>query len=52
MPPYRQGGDGTKVHYNLYYLFLEDKIKKPLPAQQREKILQTIQEFYKKKKLP
>ena len=33
---------------NLYYLFLEDKVKHPMPKEHSEKILKKILEIYKK----
>ncbi len=41
-----------KAHYNLYYLFLEDKEKNPLSAQQIEAIQKKIEKYLKKIKPP
>lgn len=41
-----------KDHYNLYYLFLEDKEKNPLPIQQSEAIRKNLEKFYEKIKPP
>lgn len=35
-----------KEHYNLYYLFLEDKEKHPPPVQQSEAIRKNIEKFF------
>jgi hypothetical protein len=42
----------VKEHYNLYYLFLEDKEKHPLPAQRSEAIRKNIKIFLEKIKPP
>lgn len=38
--------------YNLYYLFLEDKEKHPMPDDQKEKILNTLQALFRRMKPP
>ena len=37
-----------KERYNLYYLFLEDKEKHPLPIQQSEAIRKNIEKIFEK----
>lgn len=39
-------------HYNIYYLFLEDKEKKNLPEDRNTLIQKDIEDFYKKIKPP
>lgn len=41
-----------KEHYNLYYLFCEDKERHPMPADKKEKILKNLQDFFKSTKPP
>jgi len=38
--------------YNLYYLFLEDKAKNPLPPQKKTEIEKNLEKFFKKIKPP
>jgi hypothetical protein len=42
----------VKEHYNLYYLFLEDKEKHPLSAQRSETIRKNIEKYFRKIKPP
>jgi len=35
-------------HYNLYYLFLEDKLKHPLPVEKFSEIQKNLEKFFKK----
>ena len=35
-----------REHYNLYYLFLEDKLKNQMPAEKKEKILEKLKKIY------
>ncbi len=39
-------------HYNLYYLFLEDKQKKPMPEQKARDIRKNLEIFFKNIKPP
>ena len=39
-------------HCNLYYIFLEDKAKNPMPEERSEKILQKIINIFKNIKPP
>lgn len=39
-------------HCNLYYIFLEDKAKNPMPEERREKILKIIINIFKNIKPP
>ena len=39
-------------HYNLYYLFLKDMERNPLPVEQREAIRKNIENFSEKIKPP
>ena len=39
-------------HYNIYYLFLDDKEKHPIPKDTKEQILKNIEKFYQKIKPP
>lgn len=39
-------------HYNLYYLFLEDKQKHPLPEHRANTIRKNIEKFFKNIKPP
>ena len=41
-----------KEHYNLYYLFYEDKQRHPMPIDRKEKILKKLQEIFKNIKPP
>lgn len=41
-----------KEHYNIYYLFLEDRAKNPVPDDRNEAIRKNIENFYKKIKPP
>ena len=41
-----------KKHYNLYYLYLEDKEKHSLPVQQSEVIRKNIEKFFGEIKPP
>lgn len=36
-----------KLHYNLYYLFLEDKMRNPMAALRAEEIRKAVERFYK-----
>ena len=48
-----KGGDyGVKKHYNLYYLFEEDKVKHPMPSEAKDRIRKNLQDFFKKIKPP
>jgi len=42
----------VKEHYNIYYLFLEDKRQHKMPSEKKEKILKSLQEIFKKIKPP
>lgn len=37
-------------HYNLYYIFLEDREKNPMPEERSEKVLKKILEIFQKNK--
>ena len=39
-------------HYNLYYLFLEDKRKHPMPEHKVQAIRKNIEKFFEKIKPP
>lgn len=39
-----------KEHYNLYYLFLEDKLQNPMPEGQRIITRKKIQKLFQKNK--
>ena len=41
-----------KEHYNIYYLFLEDKEKHPLPIQHSEAIRKNVEKIFEKIKPP
>ena len=41
-----------KKHYNLYYLYIEDKEKQSLPVQQSEGIRKNIEKFFGEIKPP
>ena len=41
-----------KEHYNLYYLFLEDKLKNPMPEKRRLEMRSALEKFYKSLKPP
>lgn len=48
-PPYRQkgkGGEIMKKHYNLYYIFLEDKLRNAMPAFRAEEIRRAVVRAY------
>jgi hypothetical protein len=48
-----KGGDFcVKEHYNIYYLFAEDKKRHQMPDDKKEKILKNLQEFFKNIKPP
>jgi len=42
----------VKNHYNLYYLFLEDKEKHPMSDRGNQAIRKNVENFYKKIKPP
>ena len=46
------GGVNLKEHYNIYYIFLEDKEKHPLPEVKDKEIKDNIKEIYKNINLP
>lgn len=39
-------------HYNLFYLFLEDKAKNPLSPEKKKEIQKNLENFFKKIKPP
>ena len=39
-------------HYNLYYLFLEDKAKHPLPPEKKAEIQKNLEKFFENIKPP
>ena len=39
-----------REHFNLYYLFMEDKLKKPMPEEQRMIMRKKLQKFFQKNK--
>lgn len=39
-------------HYNLYYIFLEDQQRHPMPEEQYLRIRKNLENFYKKIKPP
>lgn len=39
-------------HYNLYYLFLEDKARHPMPEEKMLQIQKNIEKIYEKIKPP
>lgn len=39
-------------HYNLYYLFAQDKARHPMPEDKKEEIRKNIEIFYQKIKPP
>lgn len=39
-------------HYNLYYLFLEDQARHPMPEQEKIRVQKNLEEFFKKLKPP
>ena len=41
-----------KVHYNLYYLYLEEQEQHPLSTQQSETIRKNIEKYFEKIKPP
>ncbi len=41
-----------KKHFNLYYLFLEDKLLSPISIEKSLKIRKKVEEFYKMIKPP
>lgn len=41
-----------KEHYNIYYLFAEDKKQHRMPDAQKEKILENLKDFFKNIKPP
>lgn len=45
-------GDRFVRHYNLYYLFLEDQQKHPIPEDKCLQIRNNLENFYKKIKPP
>jgi len=38
-----------REHYNLYYLFLEDKQANPMPEAKKQEILDTLTKMFEKK---
>ena len=40
------------MRYNLYYIYLEDKIKNPLPPKADQRIRKNLKKFFKKIKPP
>lgn len=54
--PYHQntgkGGLALVRHYNLYYLFLEDRERNPMDAGRKKEIQKNIEKFYEKIKPP
>ena len=40
------------MHYNIYYLFLEDKLRHPLPEDKKVQIWKYIEKVYKQIKPP
>lgn len=39
-------------HYNLYYLFLEDRERNPMVEHRKKEIQKNLEKFYKKIKPP
>jgi len=40
------------AHFNLYYIFLEDKKKHPMPPEQKEKTWEALKEALKSARPP
>lgn len=36
-----------KRHYNLYYLFLEDKLRNPMSEERRQAIRRILEDFFR-----
>lgn len=47
-----KGGEGLKKHYNLYYIFLEDKNNNLMSQERRQEIKKYLENFYKEIKPP
>ena len=51
-PYHQEGGRRLSRHYNLYYLFWEDRERNPMDGQRKKEIQENIEKFYKKIKPP
>ena len=41
-----------KKHFNLYYIFLEDKLRNPMPEDRRKAIRQILENFFRAIRAP